>query len=336
MVKGKRVVLVLLLALLSLLVALPSQASAETLAQKKARARAILQQLTVLDTKMEIVVERYDAANQKLQSVRQQIAENRHNLMVARYNLTVAKANLEARVVSMYKQRPVDLLDVVLATTSFDDLITQLDLLNRVGESDSTVVSSIDHYKMTIVDTSVALSADEKVAEQLLSERTAEKQKVEQQLAVRQSMYRGVKAQIQQLEAQQQAQADRVAQQAGVLTVGGTPPPGITGAAAYAFQFLGCPYLYGAAGPDKFDCSGFTMFVYAHFGVALPHNAAAQQGMCTPVTVDQLQAGDLVFFGNPAYHVGLCIGGGEMIHAPHTGSVVSVSSIAGASGYGRP
>ena len=58
--------------------------------------------------------------------------------------------------------------------------------------------------------------------------------------------------------------------------------------------------------------------------------------MCTPVSADQAMAGDLVFFGSPAHHVGIYLGGGTMIHAPHTGAVVSVGSTAGASGFGRP
>jgi cell wall-associated NlpC family hydrolase len=78
------------------------------------------------------------------------------------------------------------------------------------------------------------------------------------------------------------------------------------------------------------------MYVYSNFGVSLPHNAAAQQSCTTPVPSGQEQPGDLVFFGTPAYHVGLYVGGGSMVNAPYTGAYVSYGSVAGAAGFGRP
>ena len=95
-------------------------------------------------------------------------------------------------------------------------------------------------------------------------------------------------------------------------------------------RYLGVPYVWGGASPRGFDCSGFTMYVYAQVGVSLPHNAAAQFGMGTPVSQGQLEPGDLVFFYGLG-HVGLYIGGGSFIHAPHTGDVVKISSL---SSYG--
>ncbi len=72
-------------------------------------------------------------------------------------------------------------------------------------------------------------------------------------------------------------------------------------------------------------------------GVALPHNAAAQQSMLHYVSAADAQPGDLVFYGNPAGHVGIYIGGGRMIAAPHTGDVVKIQAVySGVSGYGRP
>jgi cell wall-associated NlpC family hydrolase len=91
-------------------------------------------------------------------------------------------------------------------------------------------------------------------------------------------------------------------------------------------QYLGVPYVWGGASPSGFDCSGFSMYVYAQLGVSLPHHAASQYGMGTPVSKDQLQAGDLVFF-NGLGHMGIYIGGGQFIHAPHTGDVVKISSL---------
>ena len=104
------------------------------------------------------------------------------------------------------------------------------------------------------------------------------------------------------------------------------PPPSYGNVVGIAYQYLGTPYVWGASGPSAFDCSGFTAYVYAQVGISLPHNAAAQFGYGTPVSRDQLQPGDLVFFDGLG-HVGLYIGGGNFIHAPHTGDVVKISSL---------
>jgi len=93
----------------------------------------------------------------------------------------------------------------------------------------------------------------------------------------------------------------------------------------YAKTFLGKPYVYGAAGPSSFDCSGLTQYVMKKFGVDLPHNAAAQQKMGTPVDKNNLRPGDLVFFGNPAHHVAIYAGDGKIIEAPKTGENVKIS-----------
>ena len=99
-------------------------------------------------------------------------------------------------------------------------------------------------------------------------------------------------------------------------------------AAAYSQQ--GKPYAYGAAGPDAYDCSGLTMWAFAHAGISLPHSADGQYGYGTHVSVSQLQPGDLVFFaeGGSIYHVGIYTGGGNMIDANHTGGWVGVRSMA--------
>lgn len=97
-------------------------------------------------------------------------------------------------------------------------------------------------------------------------------------------------------------------------------------AATIAMQYLGVPYVWGGSTPGGFDCSGLVMYVFAQLGVSLPHFAAAQYTYGTPVSRDQLQPGDLVFFDGLS-HVGIYIGGDQMVHAPHTGDVVKISSL---------
>ncbi len=95
----------------------------------------------------------------------------------------------------------------------------------------------------------------------------------------------------------------------------------------YALAQVGDAYVYGAAGPDAFDCSGLTMMAWAQAGGGLPHSSRAQQGSGTPVSSDSLQPGDLVFFYSPVSHVGIYIGGGQMVHAANPGTDVVISDV---------
>jgi cell wall-associated NlpC family hydrolase len=90
---------------------------------------------------------------------------------------------------------------------------------------------------------------------------------------------------------------------------------------------LGKPYVYAASGPDSFDCSGLTMYAWAAAGVAMPHNAEMQYNSFPHVPMDQLQPGDLVFYGSPIHHVGMFVGNGTMIEAPYTGVDVRYHTI---------
>ena len=114
--------------------------------------------------------------------------------------------------------------------------------------------------------------------------------------------------------------------------------PGAATAVNTAKAQLGKPYVYGAAGPDTFDCSGLTMYAWRAGGVGLPHSAEMQYNAIAHIAVSQLQPGDLVFFYTPIEHVGIYVGGGQMIDAPYTGAVVRYDSIYRDSlvGAGRP
>jgi cell wall-associated NlpC family hydrolase len=96
-----------------------------------------------------------------------------------------------------------------------------------------------------------------------------------------------------------------------------------------AMSKLGRPYVWGAAGPTTFDCSGLTMWAYKQVGINLPHYTGSQWNAGTHVSLSQLQPGDLVFFYSDLHHMGMYIGGGMMIHAPQTGDVVKISPMAG-------
>jgi len=98
-----------------------------------------------------------------------------------------------------------------------------------------------------------------------------------------------------------------------------TPTAAVSGNAAGAVQYalaqVGKAYVYGAAGPSAYDCSGLTMAAWGSAGVSLPHSSSAQMGYGTPVSISALQPGDLVFYYSPVSHVAMYIGNGMIVHA---------------------
>ncbi|MCB0908445.1 MAG: C40 family peptidase [Nocardioidaceae bacterium] len=105
----------------------------------------------------------------------------------------------------------------------------------------------------------------------------------------------------------------------------------VSGRAAAAVHFalsqVGKAYVYGAAGPNAYDCSGLTMVAWAHAGVGLPHSSSAQFGSGPHVPASQLRPGDLVFYYSPISHVAIYIGNGLIVHAAHPGAGVRVAGL---------
>jgi cell wall-associated NlpC family hydrolase len=182
----------------------------------------------------------------------------------------------------------------------------------------------------------------------LVAERAAERNQIEGRLASERHLYHSVQSQIAQMIAAQRASQAAAARAANVaqtqvatpkLSFG--PPPASSSipgdryasTAGIAMQYLGVPYVWGGESPQGFDCSGLVAYVYAQVGVSLPHYTVAQWNYSDAVSVprSQLEPGDLVFFYGLG-HVGIYVGGGNFIHAPHTGSVVRIDSLNGA-GY---
>ena len=351
--KRRSLILTVLLGTLLLTLAFASSALASPVSSKKAQLRQVQAKLQTVYHQVDMAVEKYNQATSQLSTVTSQIKENEHLLKVAEYNLGLANEQLSARAEDMYRARDVGVVDVLFAANSFDDLVTQLNLMERLGNSDVDTVRSIAAYQQDIKDRRVKLDADKKAAAKLVASAAEHKAEVESLQGKLEHMTAGLKSEIDRLQAQQAAAAKAAAEAAaaqnggggGTSTGGGgggtVVDPGGSGHSSVvgiAQRYLGVPYVYGGASPSGFDCSGLAMYCYAQVGIGLSHGATDQQHASTPVPLNALQPGDLVFFGNASYsyHVGIYVGGGSMIHAPHTGAVVSYGSIGGAWIGGRP
>ena len=340
-------------------------APAGPIADKKARLQAVQAQLEKVYQQSDMAVERYNEAASRLETVQGRIARTQQLLKTAEYKLGVANAHLTARARQVYKASDTGIVDVLFASRSFDELVTQLDMMQRMSESDADAARAATAYRQEIADRRITLEADRKAAVKLVAQREESKDQVLALQSQLESTAGGLKDDIAKLEAKAaaaaKAAAEKAAEAARVAAAaqasssssngsssssssggggggggGGTiVDPGGSGRSAVvgiAQRYLGVPYVWAGAGPSGFDCSGLTMYCYAQIGIGLSHGATDQQRASKPVPLSALQPGDLVFFGSASYshHVGIYVGGGSMIHAPHTGAVVSYGSISGA------
>ena len=340
----------IVIALAALAAASAVSASADSVASKQAEAQSVLGQIQQLDSSLERAIEAYDLANVKLARIKHDLATNTHNLAVAKKSLKNAQRELSARLFDLYtSDGEASSLSVLLGSSSLDQLLNRIDTADRVSQQDTLVLKQVAYFRRQVQQRQVHLKQAHAEQTQVVAQRAAARASIQSQLGQRRALLSSIKSQIVQLKAQEaarqaalqrelqqrlDAQRASAAQQALVQTVqppsgGGTaPPPSYGGVVGIAMRYLGVPYVWGGASPSGFDCSGFTMYVYAQVGVSLPHNAAAQFGYGSPVSRSQLQPGDLVFFDGLG-HVGLYVGGGSFIHAPHTGDVVKISSLTG-------
>jgi peptidoglycan DL-endopeptidase CwlO len=326
-----------------------ANAAPGTVASKQAQAQQVLAQIQKIDDSLGAAVESYNLANVRLQKIESDQRENQRQLKVTRANLKIAQDSLAARLVSAYTSTEDNsTLSVLLGAASLDDLLNRIEAVNSTSQQDASIVQQVTSFKAAVQHNRDELRKAHSEQQTIVAQKAAQKRRIESQLASRRQLLSSIKGQIARIKAAEAAQQRQLAASArsrlaaeeppstdGVGVSASTPegstvaPPNTHGGiVGIAMRYLGVPYRWGGASPGGFDCSGLVQYAYAQLGISVPHSTYALWPMGTAISRDQLQPGDLVFFSGLG-HMGIYIGNNQMIHAPHSGDVVKISSLTG-------
>ena len=313
----------------------------QSIDSKQAEAQAVMAQIQELDSNLEIVVDAFNSAQVELDAIKAEQKVNENRLELAKSNLGSARGTLEARLVELYKNGSPDLVEILLGSSSLDEILDGIDTASRVSEQDTQILREVQKFRKEIKTREAELADARRKQEQVVAERAAKQAEIKGALAQRQQLLSSIKDQIAELQAAERRRQARIEAAARARlnaapaapdttdSPTGAPPSQYGGVVGIAMQYLGIPYQWGGSSPSTgFDCSGFTMYVFSRVGVSIPRTVSTQYGVGVAVSRSELQAGDLVFF-NGLGHVGIYIGGNQFIHSPHTGDVVKISAMTG-------
>jgi cell wall-associated NlpC family hydrolase len=301
---------------------------------------SVTQRLDGLSKRSESLAEKYNGAQITL-TARQKSADKAQNVLrsaVAAYQ--TARAQLADTVKSQYEGAQFSTAGALLTSTTDANYLDKVEALNLLNAHRSAVVAEL------IAARGNADKAQNAAADALQQAKTVRDtvRKQRADVEVQTKKYTDLLATLnaQQQEAYRDRNAPTTAQLATTTQAPATPaqpaaPPAVGGgsakaqtAVAYARAQLGKPYVFGAAGPDAFDCSGLTMMAWAAAGVSLPHYAPSQMqnGSVVPIDVSAMLPGDLIFLYPDVGHVEIYAGNGMAISAPQPGDVVKYVSVA--------
>ncbi len=323
-------------------------ASADSLAVKQAEAAQVEHQVTALNTKAEIASEQYNASRIRYNRVTDKVHATERQIAKIQKRTSFLQSHLVTRARDMYHDGPLGFLSVLLSVHSFEQFDTTIRILTSLNEQDAAAVAQLKEAKAEAKAARATLVTAQTEAGRQRAAMAANEQTVRDQLAKRKHLLASLDAEIRTLVAQRLASAaipEQVRTMAillrqrtpasGGVVLGGTPASSPRAAAAiyWAEKQIGKPYVWAAAGPSTFDCSGLMLWAYAHAGVNLNHYSGDQIHEGTHVPRSDLRPGDLVFFGSPIHHVGMFVGGDAFIEAPYTGTDVRISRFSNRSDF---
>jgi cell wall-associated NlpC family hydrolase len=324
-------------ALVALAVALLSGLGSSLAAPNRSELAQARERLMELEREFELVVERYNAINVRLDSLRARIAATELELRTKQRRISDRQAAAVALARQLYMSGgDAGTLESVLSSASIAEVESRLSYLSSSQVAQTEVFERLKVDRIELERTVARLEAQRAKA-QAAEARLAElRRTIETKLASQRDEVSRLMAAIQPAEAR--ARSARAVPDVADITVADGVHPAARRAVEAALSQVGKPYRWGAAGPDSYDCSGLTMWAWAQAGVALPHNSGMQYAATTRVARDDWQPGDLLFFGNPIHHVGMYIGRGQMVEAPYSGTQVRVNSAYRSDyvGAGRP
>jgi cell wall-associated NlpC family hydrolase len=320
----------LTVALIASAVVVPTVASAAPGdgTQVKQSIASVQQRLGALALKNDQLVEKYNQANIAYQATKAAAAKATAAYQQAQRRLTEAQDLLAQSAASQYEGGTFSATGALLSSNSGTSYLDQLDTLSMLSQHNAQVVSSFAVLQKQ------AKTAQQK-ATSLYGKATATRAALESQRTATTKQIAKYKDLLASLNARQRAiwaaqhQATISANTATTLTTHSVQATSAAARAAvnFALAQVGKPYVFGAAGPDSYDCSGLTMAAWQQGGVSLPHSAADQYNYGHHVSVDQLAPGDLIFMYQPIGHVTIYIGNGMMVSAPTEGENVQVVSV---------
>jgi cell wall-associated NlpC family hydrolase len=346
-------------------VVLPASSASATIRQRIASAE---QQLTALQNQAQRISDQYDAARIQLAAAQQRASQAQAQVAAAQLRVQALQRHVSSFAVSAYQGDNEGALTALTSSSpaSFLTEVTSLDAVSRGQrvlfdqltvaersrrEAQLTAGRALRTQRVltaTLQQEKTAIEASATRQEALLRRLRAEQARLIAEARARAAAARRAAARAAALRAARAAAARQAAlareqqatQQAAQTFASGTgssPPVAGSGGAKvaveWAYRELGKPYVWAAAGPNAFDCSGLTQYVWGKAGVYLPHYTVSQWDSGTRVSRANLAPGDLVFFPgsdgtwSAPGHVGIYVGNGNMIDAPYTGTVVQVQAI---------
>ncbi|WP_163508258.1 NlpC/P60 family protein [Fodinicola acaciae] len=265
-------------------------------------------QIQALTQKLNTANEQYNTANVQLTKVKAQQATLGKQLAATQAQIAILQQQAGSYAVSAYKGGDMSMMTSMMTSGSADQFLQQMTTLDALTAKAAAPLLQLRAAKKALDAQNAKLQALSTSATNLVTTLAASKQ--------------SFNAQLQPLMALQA----KLSPNYDEGTTHAVAPPGSSPEVRFAFAQLGEPYVFGAAGPDSWDCSGLTMMAYQQEGISLDHSAHMQYAALKHVSRSQVQAGDLVFFYD-FEHVGIAISNKQVIHAPQPGESVKISNI---------